>query len=161
MALACTKQSFLLSQFLLTIVCLGCYFPLWTMRTERNRVPTSREEKVRWCVPCADPETSDFYLTSKCILTRLFPPHHYSLSPNIISLDKLSMIPAAKFTNLLSFYFSIRALFYFLCSILFFILWNCLTYLLLSMFIFSFLTLESKLVEQELGLSFLSQDPGS
>lgn len=42
------------------------------------------------------PATSDFHLTSKFILAWLFPLHHYSLSPNVISLDKFSIIPIVK-----------------------------------------------------------------
>ena len=70
------------------------------------------------------------------------------------------MIPTAKFTNLLSIFLLLSGLSFIFFAALFFF-FPFFKIVLLSMFIFSFLTLESKLVEQELGLSFLSQDPGS
>lgn len=47
------------------------------------------------------PGASGFHRISKSIPTWLFPPCHCSLSPNVTSLEELSMIPTAKSTSLL------------------------------------------------------------
>lgn len=74
-------------------------FFLWSKRTEKHGALGSKKEDWRW--NAASTTSWGFHWISKSIPTWLFSPCRCSLSPNVTSLEELSMIPTAKSTSLL------------------------------------------------------------